>query len=81
MFAFKFRRVSGTSSKNFESKPPTNQPLPSRQPWYIDTGMFEGVKVPIPLLEPNYAVERIIDAVLKDQMVLMMPRWVLLFVF
>lgn len=43
--------------------------------------MFEGVKVPIPLLEPNYAVERIIDAVLKDQMVLMMPRWVLLFVF
>lgn len=54
---------------------------PSRQPWYIDTGMFEGVKVPIPLLEPNYAVERIIDAVLKDQMVLMMPRWVFLFVF
>lgn len=37
--------------------------------------MFDGVKVPVPLLEPNYAVSRIIDAVLKDQMVLVIPRF------
>lgn len=37
--------------------------------------MFDGVKATIPLLDPNYAAQRIVDAVLKNQMVLVIPRF------
>lgn len=43
--------------------------------------MFEGVKVPIPLLDPKYAVDRIVDGVLKDQMIVMMPRLMYTLIF
>jgi len=45
-------------------------------PWYINTGMFEGVRTlpMVPLLDPKYAASRIVDAVLKDQMVVIIPR-------
>jgi len=45
-------------------------------PYYINTGMFEGI-TPIPffpILEPDYVVEKIIHAMKRDQAVLMLPR-------
>ncbi|XP_060066038.1 LOW QUALITY PROTEIN: epidermal retinol dehydrogenase 2-like [Ylistrum balloti] len=47
-------------------------------PFYISTGMFEGCKtrVPwlLPILEPDFAANRIIDAVLCNQKVIILPR-------
>ncbi len=51
-------------------------------PFYISTGMFEGVRtrVPwlLPILEPDYAVARILDAIRNDRRRLIMPRFVAL---
>jgi short-subunit dehydrogenase len=51
-------------------------------PFYISTGMFAGVKTRIPLLlpilEPEYAVNRIVEAVRRDRRRLVMPRFVYL---
>uniref|UniRef100_A0A0N4ZSJ3 Short-chain dehydrogenase/reductase 3 n=1 Tax=Parastrongyloides trichosuri TaxID=131310 RepID=A0A0N4ZSJ3_PARTI len=48
-------------------------------PYYIDTKMFEGVKTLspnlLPILEPEYVVEKIIDAVLTNQEYLYMPKF------
>lgn len=46
-------------------------------PSYINTGMFDGVKAPLltPILEPGYAVDKIIDAVKRDKILLRMP-WI-----
>lgn len=47
-------------------------------PFFIKTGMFTGAKsrfpVLLPLLEPDYVVDRIIDAVLTNQPMLILPR-------
>lgn len=44
-------------------------------PYYINTGMFDGVKSPIlPILRPEYVAHKIIQAVRKDRIVLRMPR-------
>jgi len=49
-------------------------------PFFIDTGMFEGVKTRFPLVLPilkkEYAVKRIVKAVLKNKKRLIMPRFV-----
>jgi all-trans-retinol dehydrogenase (NAD+) len=49
-------------------------------PFYISTGMFAGVKTRFPLLlpilTPEYAVERIVDAIRRDRPRLVMPRFV-----
>jgi all-trans-retinol dehydrogenase (NAD+) len=49
-------------------------------PFFINTGMFEGVKTRFPLLLPilkkEYVVKRIVKAVLKDKKRLIMPRFV-----
>jgi all-trans-retinol dehydrogenase (NAD+) len=49
-------------------------------PFYISTGMFEGVKTRfaflLPILRPEYAARRIIDAIRKDRRRLIMPRLV-----
>jgi len=45
-------------------------------PYYINTGMFEGI-TPLPffpILEPDYVVEKIIHAMKRDQAILMLPR-------
>jgi all-trans-retinol dehydrogenase (NAD+) len=51
-------------------------------PFYISTGMFAGVKTRVPLLlpilEPEYAVNRIVEAVRRDRRRLVMPRFVYL---
>lgn len=52
-------------------------------PFYINTGMFDGVKTRIPallpILEPEYAVGKIMDAFHSDQYMLMMPKIIYLF--
>lgn len=49
-------------------------------PFYIDTGMFEGVKTRfswiLPILKPEYAVRRIVGAIRKRRKRLLMPRFV-----
>jgi all-trans-retinol dehydrogenase (NAD+) len=46
-------------------------------PYYIDTGMFDGVRtrVPwlLPILRPEYVVSRIVRAIERDQPAVMMP--------
>lgn len=50
-------------------------------PFYVATGMFEGVRtrVPwlLPILEPEYAVRRILAAIRADRRRLIMPRFVI----
>jgi all-trans-retinol dehydrogenase (NAD+) len=49
-------------------------------PYYIDTGMFEGVKTRFPLLLPilnsNAVAHRIVQSILKDRKFLVMPPFV-----
>ena len=49
-------------------------------PFYISTGMFEGVKTRfrllLPILTPEYAAARILDAIRRDRRRLIMPRLV-----
>lgn len=49
-------------------------------PFYVSTGMFAGVKTRFPLLlpilEPKYTVDRIIEAIRNDKRRLIMPRFV-----
>jgi all-trans-retinol dehydrogenase (NAD+) len=49
-------------------------------PYYIDTGMFEGVKTRfpflLPILKPEYVVNRIIKAIRRNRRRLIMPRFV-----
>ncbi len=49
-------------------------------PYYIDTGMFRGVKTRfpwlLPILDPAYATFRILDAIERNRARLIMPRFV-----
>lgn len=49
-------------------------------PFYISTGMFAGVKTRfpflLPILEPDYAVDRIMQAIRNDRRRLIMPTFV-----
>ena len=49
-------------------------------PFFIDTGMFQGVKTKVPLLlpilKPEYAARRIVKAIIKNKKRLIMPRFV-----
>ncbi|MDR1748903.1 MAG: SDR family oxidoreductase [Spirochaetaceae bacterium] len=51
-------------------------------PYFINTGMFDGVRTRFPLLLPilesDYAAKRIVDAVLREKKRLIMPRFVYL---
>uniref|UniRef100_A0A0K0DMB4 Retinol dehydrogenase 10-like n=1 Tax=Angiostrongylus cantonensis TaxID=6313 RepID=A0A0K0DMB4_ANGCA len=48
-------------------------------PYYIDTGMFDGVETKsptlLPILQPNYVVDCIMEAVLTDKELISMPRF------
>jgi all-trans-retinol dehydrogenase (NAD+) len=50
-------------------------------PFYINTGMFDGVRTRfswlLPILEPDYAVDRIIGAIRRGRRRLIMPRFVM----
>uniref|UniRef100_G1QKS8 Short chain dehydrogenase/reductase family 16C member 5 n=1 Tax=Nomascus leucogenys TaxID=61853 RepID=G1QKS8_NOMLE len=47
-------------------------------PFFIKTGMFEGCTTGcpslLPILEPKYAVEKIVEAILQEKMYLYMPK-------
>ncbi|XP_007889201.1 epidermal retinol dehydrogenase 2 isoform X1 [Callorhinchus milii] len=47
-------------------------------PYFINTGMFDGCQTKWPLLLPildsHYASKRIVDAILREQVILVMPR-------
>ncbi|XP_038665327.1 epidermal retinol dehydrogenase 2 isoform X2 [Scyliorhinus canicula] len=47
-------------------------------PYFINTGMFDGCKTKwphlIPILDPNYATKKIVNAILQEQVLLVMPR-------
>lgn len=47
-------------------------------PFFINTGMFEGANTKwprlMPILEPDYACRKIVDAVRRDQVLLCIPR-------
>ncbi len=49
-------------------------------PFFIDTGMFQGVKTRfsflLPILKPEYAAKRICKAIIKNKKRLIMPRFV-----
>ena len=51
-------------------------------PFYIDTGMFEGVKTRVslllPILKPDYVVRRMMKAIDRKKRRLIMPRFVYL---
>lgn len=50
-------------------------------PYYINTGMFEGAKTRfsflLPILEPEYVADKIVNAILKNHQRIVMPRFVL----
>jgi len=50
-------------------------------PWYVDTGMFRGVKTGcswlLPILQPDYVAGRILGAIQADRKRLVMPRFVM----
>ena len=56
-----------------ESK--TNVKVTTVMPSYITTGMFDGVKSPLltPALDPEYIVDKIMQAVKNDEIILMEP--------
>ncbi|XP_071379112.1 epidermal retinol dehydrogenase 2-like [Centroberyx affinis] len=47
-------------------------------PYFINTGMFDGCQTKwprlMPILDPNYVVKKIIQAILTDQVYLLMPK-------
>uniref|UniRef100_A0AAV2JZ83 Uncharacterized protein n=1 Tax=Knipowitschia caucasica TaxID=637954 RepID=A0AAV2JZ83_KNICA len=47
-------------------------------PYFINTGMFDGCQTKwpriMPILDPEYAVRKILEAVLTDQVYLLLPR-------
>ncbi|XP_021568707.1 epidermal retinol dehydrogenase 2 isoform X4 [Carlito syrichta] len=54
-------------------------------PFFIKTGMFEGCTTGcpslLPILEPEYAVRKIIDAILREKLYLYMPKFLYFLVF
>lgn len=50
-------------------------------PYYIDTGLFAGVRTRfprlLPILEPHYVAERVVDAIRRERRRLIMPRFAL----
>ncbi|XP_022109593.1 epidermal retinol dehydrogenase 2-like isoform X2 [Acanthaster planci] len=52
-------------------------------PFFIDTGMFSGVKIKdplltLPLLKPSYVVRNVIDSVLLEEQMCVLPRHIFL---
>lgn len=54
-------------------------------PFFIKTGMFDGCTTGcpslLPILEPEYAVRKIVDAILQENMYLYMPKFIYFIVF
>ena len=79
--ASKFAAIGFDESLRVELKR-SNSPVRTTVicPFYISTGMFEGVKTRfaflLPILTPDYVASRVVDAVAKRKQRLIMPRFV-----
>eukprot|EP01029_Cantina_marsupialis_P029792 TRINITY_DN782215_c0_g1_i1.p1 TRINITY_DN782215_c0_g1~~TRINITY_DN782215_c0_g1_i1.p1 ORF type:complete len:293 (-),score=76.60 TRINITY_DN782215_c0_g1_i1:145-1023(-) len=79
--ASKFAAIGFDESLRFElKKMGSNVQTTCVCPFYINTGMFDGVKTRfpsvLPILEPTYVANKIVKAVRTNKRVLMMPRFV-----
>jgi short-subunit dehydrogenase len=45
-------------------------------PYYINTGMFDGIKSRIPILEAEAAAHTIIKAIEKNKKIISIPGWI-----
>lgn len=74
--ASKFALVGWSDSLRIEmERARTGVRVTTVMPYYIDTGMFAGVRSPlIPILQPEYAARKIVRAIRTDRVVLRMPR-------
>uniref|UniRef100_A0A1I8HPE8 RDH8 dehydrogenase n=1 Tax=Macrostomum lignano TaxID=282301 RepID=A0A1I8HPE8_9PLAT len=46
-------------------------------PYYINTGMFDGVPLPprlLPVMDPDYVIDKMVQAILTNQELLVLPR-------
>lgn len=74
--ASKFAAFGFTESLRLElKKAKKNITCTTISPYYINTGMFEGVKTPLilPLLDQSATVSRIINAILQDEECVTIP--------
>jgi len=53
----------------------TNVKVTTVMPYYINTGMFDGIKSRIPILDPEQTAEKIIRAIQKDVRMYTTPRY------
>ena len=75
--ASKFANIGFEESLRYELKTDGYDGIVSTMvcPWFINTGLFAGVKSEvIPFLEPEYVANKIIDGVLINQEVILIPR-------
>lgn len=76
--ASKWATIGWSDSVRIELKElKSNVRITTVAPYYIDTGMFEGVESRIlPILKPKYAAEQIIKAIEKNRDFKMLMRWI-----
>ena len=76
--ASKWATIGWSDSVRIELKElKSNVRITTVAPYYIDTGMFGGVKSRIlPILKPKYAAEQIIKAIEKNRDFKMLMRWI-----
>lgn len=43
-------------------------------PYFIDTGMFKGVKTPIPILSQDYVIQEVFNAIIWEKKVVFLPK-------
>ncbi|VBB48732.1 putative short chain dehydrogenase [uncultured Paludibacter sp.] len=53
----------------------SNVKVTTIMPYYINTGMFDGVKSRIPILKPEHAAQKIVNAIKKDKKMLTIPGY------
>ena len=75
--ASKWAMVGWSDSLRLEMKQMhKNINVTSILPYYITTGMFDGVKSKIPLLEPEAAALTIVKAIEKNKKLITMPGYI-----
>ncbi len=75
--ASKWAVVGWSDSLRLElKKQKSNIKVSTIMPYYINTGMFDGVKSRLPILEPEFAAHKIINAIQKDKKMLTLPGYI-----
>ena len=72
-------RERGNAPIDPQPDPPPGVKTTCVCPYFIDTGMFDGVRTKwpwiMPILKPDYAADKIVLAIRTNQEILMMPRF------